>query len=240
VKHFILFDLDGTLTEPRRQMDDKMKQFLDSLTDSWGILTGSDETLVKEQIGSKFDDWTVFSCNGTKVFNKGKLTHHDDMRRELGAKEFGRLMATLISLHHDSIQHLEHDCLTGNFINNRGGMINFTAIGRGQNDITSRQKFVVVDKNINIRQKWLETLHFEFPNLCINLGGETGIDIAPNGWGKDYVKRHLPEHNIIFFGDRLEKGGNDYDMRKVAKVYSVTGPDDLIQQYSTVKDQWNI
>ncbi|NKF31316.1 HAD hydrolase family protein, partial [Pseudomonas sp. BGM005] len=54
------------------------------------------------------------------------------------------------------------------------------------------------------------------PGLEVRSGGSTSIDITRAGIDKAYGMRQLEEHtgipleSMLFFGDRLDEGGNDY------------------------------
>ena len=54
-KTIVMFDMDGTLTEPRQSFDQKLlSQSLYQLTNKGvhiGIITGSDEDYLREQMG---------------------------------------------------------------------------------------------------------------------------------------------------------------------------------------------
>ena len=46
-------------------------------------------------------------------------------------------------------------------------------------------------------------------------GGETGIDISPIGWDKSQILVDFdPKDEIYFFGDRMDKDGNDYPLKR--------------------------
>ena len=76
MKNIVLFDMDGTLTEPRQKMGIQMEQQLKNLQESGyeiGIITGSDMNYVKQQCSGLFDLSLVdtsrihfLPCNGTK------------------------------------------------------------------------------------------------------------------------------------------------------------------------------
>ena len=57
-----------------------------------------------------------------------------------------------------------------------------------------------------------------FPSLDCAIGGQISIDIYPQGLDKSQsyfrVKGDNPDHAIIFCGDRLMPGGNDYPFFK--------------------------
>ena len=70
----LIFDMDGTLTEPRKLISDEMIEVLRKVPNSYKkyLVTGSDMAKVEEQIPVEFlltffDK--VFACNGTRVFN---------------------------------------------------------------------------------------------------------------------------------------------------------------------------
>eukprot|EP00002_Diphylleia_rotans_P017966 TRINITY_DN3480_c0_g1_i3.p1 TRINITY_DN3480_c0_g1~~TRINITY_DN3480_c0_g1_i3.p1 ORF type:complete len:132 (+),score=33.11 TRINITY_DN3480_c0_g1_i3:57-452(+) len=71
----VLFDIDGTLTEPRKIITPEMKQFLKELRQrvSIGVVGGSDFPKQKEQLGEDalecFD--YNFPENGVVAFKKG-------------------------------------------------------------------------------------------------------------------------------------------------------------------------
>lgn len=236
-RHF-LFDMDGTLTQPRQPISEEMITLLEDLDDAgieWGIISGSDEKLMREQLGENFDKWNIYACNGTQVFRNGKQTFNISMRNFLGEKEFTRLMKKLIQILANHLKTFEFERLTGNFIINRESMINFSFIGRGENDLKARKLFKEIDKKNHIREMVVKKLRAEFSDLDISIGGETSIDISPQCWGKEYVNNHLHNFDIIFFGDKLMEGGNDYSMIKVAKeCIAVTGPEDTIKKIKKI------
>jgi len=77
VKSITLFDMDGTLTEPRESIQEAMIVAIARLLEKSevGIVTGSDSDYVFQQckilIENKYIDKTklhLFPCNGTKVY----------------------------------------------------------------------------------------------------------------------------------------------------------------------------
>jgi phosphomannomutase len=63
-------------------------------------------------------------------------------------------------------------------------------------------------------------INSEFENITATVGGETGIDIHPTGADKSQILKDfdLSNDKIIFFGDRMEQGGNDYPLAKANKT----------------------
>jgi len=73
----VLFDIDGTLTEPRKRADPEMIEFLKELRKKVvvGTVGGSDFAKAKEQLGDNILDLVdyCFPENGTIAYKDGKL-----------------------------------------------------------------------------------------------------------------------------------------------------------------------
>lgn len=75
----------------------------------------------------------------------------------------------------------------------------------------------------------------EIPELEVRAGGSTSIDVTTKGVDKAYGMQRLAElldvapAEILFIGDRLEPGGNDYPVIAVGvQTHAVTGPDETL------------
>ena len=65
-----------------------------------------------------------------------------------------------------------------------------------------------------------EIINESFPDLEASVGGQISIDIHPRGankgQSKDWILDQLGNDTVIhFYGDKTEKGGNDYDLAKL-------------------------
>ena len=69
---------------------------------------------------------------------------------------------------------------TGNHIEERSGMVNFSVVGRNAT-AEQRAKYVEYDTVKNERTNIANAFNTMFPELQATVGGETGIDIAPRG-----------------------------------------------------------
>lgn len=222
-----LFDMDGTLTDPRQKMTIAMTGAIASLQKSGfrvGIVTGSDMNYVKEQCQVLFDfspaNYTqidFYPCNGTKhyTFLHEETEHYVlSIKEELGSLVYNELIFTLCEIQ----SNFRHNSwcgdipLSGNFIDCRGSMINYCPIGRKAGK-KEREAWSALDKKFNIRNDILEKYFLKddrWSNLSINLGGETSFDITPKGWDKTFVLKNFKESDEIWFvGDRCTGTGND-------------------------------
>lgn len=51
------------------------------------------------------------------------------------------------------------------------------------------------------------------PEIKFSIGGQISADVFPKGWDKTYCLQFLNSFDEIhFFGDKTEKGGNDYEI----------------------------
>lgn len=73
------------------------------------------------------------------------------------------------------------------------------------------------------------------PDLEVRSGGSTSVDITMKGVDKAYGIRHLAEKtgiaiaDMLFVGDRLDEGGNDYPVIATGiDTYAVTGWEDTV------------
>jgi phosphomannomutase len=200
----ILFDVDGTLTPSRGQIDPKFKHWLmHDLKHEFRLITGSDPDKNREQVGD--DLWafgTTYNCAGNHVFKKGIETYKSDWRIPsdlewwLGAKVFSSLWMTRTG------KHIEH----------RVGLCNFSTLGRNATP-DQRKAYYEWDQVWNERTLTATLIKNVWPDVECTVAGETGIDIYAKGTGKDQVLPSLKyDQPIHFFGDRQDPAGNDYTL----------------------------
>jgi phosphomannomutase len=228
----VLFDVDGTLTAPRKVVTRDMLQLLSDLRKkvTIGVVGGSDFEKQKEQLGDEilnnFD--YVFSENGLRAFKEGKEFHRQSIKAYLGDKNIVRFVNFVLRY----IADLDIPVKRGTFVEFRNGMINVSPIGRNCSQ-EERDAYEVMDLKEGIRQKMVETLQREFAdlNLRFSIGGQISFDVFPEGWDKTYCLQHVQElgfSEVHFFGDKTMKGGNDYEIYEHPSTigHTVTSPDD--------------
>jgi HAD superfamily hydrolase (TIGR01484 family) len=246
-KTIILFDMDGTLTESRQSFDYKpLKEALCSLTNvgaEIGIITGSDEDYLREQMGNFLVNSScryrlhLLPCNGTKYFKPPefskddfRLVHEVSMEEHLGSQNYRELIQELIYSQVDMAT--AGVPLTGHFINCRGSMINWSPIGRNAN-LEQRAEFMRIDKEEGLRERVIGELRsiLELKDLMnkvtIKLGGDTSFDIYPTKWDKTYGLKHFNGWDVWFVGDRCGENGNDREIYEACtgQSYVTSGPE---------------
>lgn len=114
-------------------------------------------------------------------------------------------------------------------------MINVSPIGRNCSK-EERDAFEKYDLVHRVRPTMVEKLRETFPDygLTYSIGGQISFDVFPNGWDKTYCLNYLKEEGfteIHFFGDKTDKGGNDYEIytHPSVKGHSVKAPEDTMK-----------
>ena len=121
--------------------------------------------------------------------------------------------------------------IAGERIEDRGSQITYSALG---------QRAQVADKKAwdptGAKRERLRSLIAErLPDLEVRAGGSTSIDITRQGIDKAYGMTQLSRMtgikltDILFIGDRLMPGGNDYPVRALGvATHEVSDPQDTL------------
>ncbi len=242
-KSILLFDVDGTLTQPRQKVSPEMKQFLSDLRKRTkiAIVGGSDIVKQKEQLGEDMvSEWDyVFSENGLVSYKNGVLVSKQNFAKWLGEEKLKKLVNFV--LHY--IADLDIPIKRGTFIEFRAGMLNVSPIGRNCSQ-EERDEFERYDHIHHVRETMIEKLKANFGDyhLKYSIGGQISFDVFPEGWDKTYCLPALQAdcYDVIhFFGDKTSKGGNDYEIFESALTigHTVTSPEDTRKQVEEVLAQ---
>ncbi|XP_062865868.1 phosphomannomutase 2 [Trichomycterus rosablanca] len=227
-----LFDVDGTLTAARQKATPHMLEFLNKLRQKVrvGVVGGSDLTKIKEQLG---DDVTkqvdyVFAENGLVAYRFGQLHSVQSIQAYLGEE----ILQDFINFCLDYMAKIKLPKKRGTFIEFRNGMLNISPIGRSCSQ-EERIEFFELDKTEKIREKFVAVLKEKFgqKGLAFSIGGQISFDVFPEGWDKRYCLGIVEKDTyktIHFFGDKIQIGGNDYEIYTDPRTigHEVKSPDD--------------
>ncbi|KAL0279498.1 UNVERIFIED_CONTAM: hypothetical protein PYX00_001040 [Menopon gallinae] len=231
-KKIFLFDVDGTLTESRKLISTKMRDFLFNEVMpkvDVALVGGSDLKKIAEQMGgdevvSKIK--YVFSENGLVAHNFGKEYKRKTIQEQVGEEKLQKFINFALGY----MSKLTLPVKRGTFIEFRTGLINVCPVGRSCSQ-KERDEFEQYDKIHKIREKFIEELKREFPDigLIYSIGGQISFDVFPKGWDKTYCLNHIETNDydeIHFFGDKTDPGGNDHELYNHSLVigHNVTSP----------------
>ena len=227
-----IFDVDGTLTPSRCLMDSDFKEWFVKNIKTYCLVTGSDKDKTIEQVGE--DVWSnaefSFNCNGNDTYFKGNHLYTNEWILPEDAHEWLSEQLTASNYNIRTGLHFEH----------RPGMVNFSVVGRNATS-EQRKDYVAYDEYTDERAYIAHNFNLIFTELEAKVGGETGIDISSKGADKSQVLNFLLDKDytdLHFFGDRMDKDGNDYPLAKaildksVGKCYYIK---DYLETWNTLE-----
>jgi HAD superfamily hydrolase (TIGR01484 family) len=234
-------DVDDTVCPSTRPVESEVAKELVRLQ-KLGVklvfVSGSTVPQIQEQLGAHLgvEHW-LLGTTGTQAvhFSGGRASEvyrHvlDPALRDLGMAAFGRLVERhhLVALQGKADQ-----------VQDRGSQITLSAMGRHAPEAEKR----AFDPDGSLRRTWIEELRGEIGGaLDIHIGGTTSIDLTEPGVDKAFgLKKFLgkmgfDDELLVYFGDQLNPGGNDYPVRRLAHCVSVTGTAQSLQYLKKITD----
>ena len=217
MKSLIIFDLDGTLAESKSDLDGEMAKLLVRLlgiVDVAIISGGAWEQFEKQVLtflprGVRLRRLSLLPTCGTKFYR------FDGAWKKIYSEDFSiDERKTIISALDQAVRKagFKTERRWGEPIEDRGSQITFSALGQAA-PLDEKQKW---DPGF-VKRKAIEAILAPLiPGFSIHLGGSTSIDVTRPGIDKAYGVRKLHETlgvaiaDMVFVGDALFPGGNDY------------------------------
>ncbi|MEV7608167.1 HAD-IIB family hydrolase [Microbacterium sp. NPDC089320] len=216
----VAFDLDDTLAPSKEPIDPRIATLLLALLNKVdvAIISGGNEAQFRAQVIARLgaiDDGAAARLHLLPTCGTRYLRHD-------GA-DFSPLYA------HDLTDEQKSGALTalreeaerlglwesdpwGEILEDRGSQITFSALGQK----APRDAKHDWDPSGAKREALRDAVAARLPELEVRSGGSTSIDITLAGIDKAFGMKQLAEHtsiplgSMLFFGDRLDEGGNDY------------------------------
>tara|TARA_B100000902_G_scaffold76713_1_gene81539 strand:+ start:914 stop:1627 length:714 start_codon:yes stop_codon:yes gene_type:complete len=228
LKKFI-FDVDGTLTPSRKKIEHEFwAPFLIFCRhNDVYLVTGSDRQKTLEQLGLDicYTAKRVYNCSGSDVYERNVNVYRNDWELPKEVEE------SLL----DELNDSKFPLRNGNHIERRPGGVNFSILGRDEDPMLGRKEYMEWNEKTNERVEIASRLRNKFPDLSVALGGQTGIDIGPLGSDKSQILRDFDKGDELhFFGDRVEKGGNDHTLA-MAIVENMMGVAYNVKDYTETR-----
>ncbi len=221
MKTLIIFDLDGTLAESKTAIDAEMATLFAGLlaVARVAIISGGDLPQFQTQVlahlpaDARLTNLSLLPTCGTRFFQYGD-GWHKLYAEDLSALQKQKIIDALNSAVDQSGFRAEKTW--GAAIEDRESQITYSALGQ-QAPLNAKASW---DPDFAKRQKIKSILSATLPEFAVNLGGSTSIDITLPGIDKAYGIRKLRDilktaiSEMIYVGDALFPGGNDYPVRE--------------------------
>jgi phosphomannomutase len=225
VKQLIVFDLDGTLAESKSSLDDDMVALLNPplAGAKVAVISGGDWPQFETQILSRgldvagLPNLSILPTCGAKFYayrSKWEQLYAENLTDAQKKRIVGALKQATESL------GFEPDKTWGETIEDRGTQITLSALGQQ----APLEKKSAWDPDFSKRKKLQSLLDNLIPEFSVRLGGTTSVDVTRPGIDKGYGIGKLHEvlgidiADMIFVGDALFPGGNDYAAKQAGVV----------------------
>ncbi|SEL55840.1 hypothetical protein SAMN05216382_2152 [Sphingomonas palmae] len=243
MKELVAFDLDGTLAESKQAIKEDMAEALADLLQvaHVAVISGGDWPQFDKQVASRLPARADLSklwlmpTTGTKLY-----THQSGEWKAVYAELFDEeTKKNIVEAFDASLQAtgFKPEETWGERIEDRGSQITFSALGQ-QAPVEAKEKW---DPDFAKRKVIQADLKQRLPELSINMGGATSIDITQKGVDKAYGLKRLRDESgialdkMMFIGDAIFPGGNDYPAKELGlDTVRVRDPHDTLSVIATI------
>lgn len=226
IKKVIAFDLDDTLAVTKSPISDRMGEILAKLLEKYDVCVISGgafeqfKVQVVDRLSSEMSPRLLNKLHlmptcGTKYYRYNELSEKWELQYEnsLTTEQKTRIIDVLESGAREL--GLWEENPYGDIIEDRGSQVTFSALGQKAPAEAKYAWDPTGEKKIKLR-------NFVAPKLMdleVRAGGTTSIDVTMIGVDKAYGMNKLTEEmkigkdEILFIGDKLQEGGNDYPVK---------------------------
>jgi hypothetical protein len=213
----ILFDMDGTLALSKSYITADMAATLNGLLQKKqvGVISGGrfaqfESQLIAHLDPQGFPNLFILPTTGTAFRRYEDGVWKEIYNESLSDSERAHIIDCLHKALKESGYHEE--TVYGDIIEDRGSQITFSGLGGS----ASPEVKASWDPDMEKRKKIISILSPLLPEYSLTMGGMTSIDITKKGEDKAYgltrfsEVQGVPLSKILFVGDKLQPGGNDY------------------------------
>ena len=224
MKKVLAFDLDDTLAVTKSPISDVMAETLASLLEHFDvcIISGGRFEQFKQQVvdrlhiePEKSTRLHLMPTCGTQYYRFDII--EKDWKQQYAENLSEEEIIKIFEVLENSAKELGYwpGSPAGEVIENRGTQVTFSALGQ---EAKAEDKYTWDPegaKKITLRDLAAQSL----PGLEVRAGGSTSIDVTREGIDKAYGMQKLigemgiTKEDILFFGDNLIEGGNDYPVK---------------------------
>ena len=223
------FDLDGTLAPSKSPLPDRMSKALDGLLEKYDVLVmsggkfGQFETQLLANLKVEPDKLArlhLMPTCGTRYYR-----YKDGSWQKIYAEDFtDEQKQKIIEALNKGVDELglREPKTYGETIEDRESQITFSALGQdivaelGEEGVRQKEEWDPDNSKKNRLRDYVAKL---IPEFEVRVGGVTSVDITKPGIDKAYGMQKLidmlkiAKEDVMFIGDRLAEGGNDYPVK---------------------------
>ncbi|MFB2597131.1 HAD-IIB family hydrolase [Herbiconiux sp. P17] len=219
----VAFDLDDTLAPSKAPLDPRMAELLVRLLDRVEVCVisggqfGQFQTQLVANLPAGADDKLarlhLMPTCGTQYYRhddgEWKQIYAENLSDDQKARAMTALEASAKEL------GLWETETWGPIMEDRGSQITFSALGQAA-PIDAKAAW---DPTGEKKERLRSAVAAQLPDLEVRSGGSTSVDITREGIDKAYGMTKLAEltgiplDEMLFVGDRLDEGGNDYPVK---------------------------
>lgn len=226
MKRLLAFDLDDTLAVTKSPIDDRMADALTRLLDFFDvcIISGGRYEQFEEQVVKRLQASPeqlrrlhLMPTCGTRYYryDLAKTAWDQVYAEDLSTAQKKEIVNTL-EVAAKKLGYWESQPY-GEIIEDRGSQITFSALGQ---QAPAEQKYQW-DPEGKKKHAIRDYAASKLSGVEVRVGGTTSIDVTTIGIDKAYGMRklmqqlELSQEDLLFFGDKLEPGGNDFPVKEM-------------------------
>lgn len=243
MKRLLVFDLDGTLAESKCPISSEMDKTLSDALNHFSIAIisgGAYPQFEKQFLGNlhltqeKLQKLFLFPTCATSFYKFNRVwekIYSEELTKEEREK--------IIDSFHKMFKDVDYTPFTGHgeVIEDRLTQITFSALGQ-QAPVALKKDW---DPAHTKRLAMIEILKKYIPEFEIRTGGSTSIDVTKKGIDKAYGIYQIEKllsfklEEMLFIGDALFEGGNDFPVRKTGvDCVQVANPKETLSMIKTL------
>ncbi len=227
MKKLIAFDLDDTLAITKSPISDRMSKLLGGLLEKYDVcvITGGNLHQIESQVVNRLDvpehllgKLHLMPTCGTRYYRYDELTKKWVMQYsyDLSTDQKKQIVDALKNVAQEMGIWCEDP--TGEIIEDRHSQITMSALGQ---QASPESKYEWAEKYKDVRPTYRDKVAALIPELEVRIGGTTSTDVTLPGIDKAFGMTKLIESidisksEILFFGDKLDEGGNDFPVKNM-------------------------